>query len=60
MYMPKGYEVNIVSIGPVCHELYEKKISKKNLHSKSIIFYDIDLNFTKFSPNRLILNENSK
>ena len=49
-----------VPIGPVSHELYVKKISKKNLHSKSIFFDDIDLNFTRFSPNRLILKENSK
>ena len=41
-----------VTIRPVCHELYAKKILKKNLHSKSIFFYGIDLKFTKFSPNR--------
>ena len=34
------YEANTVSTGPVSHELYEKKISKKKLHSKSLILLD--------------------
>ena len=54
------YEANTVSIRPVFHELYEKKLSKKNIHSKSFFFNDIDLKFTKISQNRLVLYENSK
>ena len=44
-----------MSLEPVSHELYEKKYFEKNIHSKSISFHDVDLNCTKFSPNRLIL-----
>ena len=54
------YEANTVSVGPVSHELYERKTTReKKLHSKSIFFDDVDLNFTRFSPNRLILKDNS-
>ena len=53
--MPKGYEVNIVSIGLVFHEVYEKKIPKKISLKFPIVFHDSDSNFGQFSPNRIKL-----